>query len=270
MKKQNVILFILIIISLFILIALNITICKNFVNHKKSQSFFNDISKFAEENKEQIFTIDEIAYFSSSDADISINSNSTFLISNLFQYTDIAIFLKPVSSETYTSRNTLKSVELTNFKYSYTPQLGSPNLYYKSLNNFATPNFLEDDLIDKSITFNTTSEDEIDYSTPILYNNCANPITLCYVNSGIKKDYTLVDDISDVIHNGSLLKNCGVTLNSISCGISFDIHIVNNLDEVFICPVSINIPLSTESNTIYDGNLIIKEQPSYNFVKVVK
>ena len=31
------------------------------------------------------------------------------------------------------------------------------------------------------------TENDIDYSKPILYNNCANPITLCYVNSNIKK-----------------------------------------------------------------------------------
>ena len=30
---------------------------------------------------------------------------------------------------------------------------------------------------------------EIDYNTPTLYNNCANPITLAYVNSNIKENY---------------------------------------------------------------------------------
>ena len=138
---------------------------------------------------------------------------------------------------------------------------------YKNINNFAKSSFDINNLINDTITFETTSEDEIDYSKPILYNNCANPITLCYVNSKIKDNYTLSAEIENLEHNGSLLKTCGITLNSISCQVSLVINITNNLDETFTCPLTLNIPLSTESSTIYDGNLTLKDSTNYNFIK---
>ena len=153
--------------------------------------------------------------------------------------------------------------------YSLKPLVGTPNLYYKSILDFATPKFDEKNIINNSIIFDTTSDDKIDYSTPTLYNNCANPITLCYVNSKIKEPYTLFNNISDISYNGSLLKTCNITLNSITCKIDFIVKIKNNLDELYTCPVSLNIPISTEASTIYDGSLTIKDNPNYNFIKKV-
>ena len=97
--------------------------------------------------------------------------------------------------------------------------------------------------IENNIEFTTSSEDEIDYSNPVLFNNCANPITLCYVNSNLKSDYTLTDNISNISYDGSLLKRCNITLNSIACKLSFLITIKNNLDEVYTCPVILSMPL---------------------------
>ena len=73
--------------------------------------------------------------------------------------------------------------------------------------------------------------------------------------------------ISNISHNGSLLKSCGITLNSIACNLSFDLTIVNNLDETYSCPVTLNIPLSTEMSTIYDGSLTFKESLEYKFIR---
>ena len=108
---------------------------------------------------------------------------------------------------------------------------------------------------------------QIDYSKPILYNNCANPITLCYVNSELKNNYTFSNDISNLTYNGSLLKMCGITLSSLNCQISFTITITNNLDETYSCPIILNIPLSTEQNTIYDGSLTVKDAVNYRFIR---
>lgn len=68
---------------------------------------------------------------------------------------------------------------------------------------------------------------------------------------------------------GSLLKHCNITLNSIACKISFLITIVNNLDETYTCPVILNIPLSSESSTIYDGHLVLTDKTDYNFIKKI-
>lgn len=267
--KKAIILTLLCIISLIILIFLIILSYKNITNFQSSHECLEKVFEFAEKNKENIFTIDKITYFSGCDAEITTNSNSSFTISNLHQFTDIAIFLNNNSNgEPQSAENTLKSVTLKNIEYSLKPTMGEPNLYYKNINDFATPKFSSENKINDSITFTATSEDEIDFSEPILYNNCANPIVLCYDNSNIQESYTLSNEISNLSHDGSLLKTCGITLNSIACKIIFTIEIVNALDEVFTCPVSLNIPLSTENETLYDGNLTLKNSVvNYLFIK---
>ena len=268
MKRSSIILSIISIILLAILIFLVGLTYHNIEITNHSNQFFNSMLKFSENNDEKIFSIDKITYFSSANANISTNSNSIFTISDLYQYTDIAIFINQNQKE-YTQENTLKSVELTNIKFSEKPIVGTPNLYYKSINDFTKPKFSKENKINDSLKFTTSSNNKIDYSKPILYNNCANPITLCYVNSKIKDTHSLFSGISDISYNGSLLKTCGVTLNSIFCKLDLTIKIVNNLDEIFICPLSINMPLSTENSTIYDGSLTIKDSTSYNFIKQI-
>lgn len=267
MKKKLIILIIItIILTIFLGILLNYTY-KSFKAYTASQSFLNSSLKFQEANEKTIFSINKITYFSNCNAEISTNSNSSFTISDLYQYTDIAIFLNP-NSEDLTSKNTIKSVILENIKFSLPPSVGKPSLYYKNINDFAKPVFSKENLINEAITFDTTSEDKIDYTKPILYNNCANPITLCYVNTNIQDKKTLSSNVSNLSHDGTLLKNCGITLNSIACKISFNVTITNNLNETYYCPVTINIPLSTESSTIYDGNLTLKDSTNYKFIRV--
>lgn len=90
---------------------------------------------------------------------------------------------------------------------------------------------------------------------------------MSYVNSKIKENYTL-NDISDIVYDGSLLKKCNITLNSIECQISFLITIVNNLNEKFTCPIVLSIPLSIDNSSIYDGNLTLKQKCNYKFIKL--
>lgn len=264
--KKNLLLTIVCIIFSILLVVLLVITFKTAKSNFDCSSCVKQMSKLQEENSNAIFSINNITYFSSCGADATTNSNSSFTISNLHQYTDIAIFINQNSNE-LTQKNTLKSVSLNNISYILPPNEGTPNLYYKNINDFAKDKYSEDNLINNSITFSTTSEDSIDYSSPILYNNCANPITLTYINKNIQDKYTLSNNVKNISHNGSLLKICGITLNSISCKIGFNIQITNNLDEVYDCPVIITIPLSTESSTIFNGNLIFKDSTNYNFIK---
>lgn len=267
MKRKNIILLLLNLILLIFLIFLSKLTFTELNNYINSYKFYKSSEKIAEETQESVFSINKITYFSSAIANVTTNSNSAFAISNLYQYTDIAIFIEH-NNEVLSAKNTLKTVTLNNFDYTFKPSVGTPNLYFKNITEFATPNFLDKNLIKDSLTFNATSSDVLDYSTPTLFNNCANPITLCYVNSNIKNNnYVLPNSISNIAYNGSLLKNCGITLNSISCKITFDVIIINNLDEKFTCPISFNIPLSTEKTTIYDGSLTFKDTCNFKFIK---
>ena len=80
-------------------------------------------------------------------------------------------------------------------------------------------------------------------------------------------NFTLADDISNLSYDGNLLKTCNITLNSIACKISFNMIIENNLDETYTCPMILNVPLSTESSTIYDGTLTLVDKVDYKFIK---
>lgn len=266
MRKKKIVFFILLIVSLILLIVLSIISLREMQIKMLSSNCMQKEMNF---DSSSPFSINKIVYFSSAHSDSNINSNSSFTLSNLYQYTDMAIFINNNANGEFTAKNTFKSVKISDIKYNLKPSIGSPNLYYKNINNFATNSFEENSKIEDNLNFEISSEDEIDYSTPTLFNNSANPITLCYVNSNIKSNYTLTDNISNISYNGSLLKTCNVTLNSIACKLSFLITIVNNLDEVYTCPMILNIPLSTENSTIYDGNLTITDSTNYNFVKNV-
>lgn len=262
MQKKKFILYILIIFFFILLIVLSSLSVKAMERHLSSccKSFFNlDMSS--------PFSINKIVYFSSSNCKSDINPNSSFSISNLYQYTDIAIFINNTNDNTYNEKNTLKNVSLSDIKFYLSPTIGTPSLYYKDLNSFAKSNFDESKKIENEINFNCTSENNIDFSEPVLYNNAANPITLCYVNSDLVNNYTLEDTISNISYNGTLLKMCNITLNSISCKLSFLITIENNQNEIYTCPIILTIPLSTEKSTIYDGSLVLTDNTNYHFIK---
>ena len=265
MLKKKIIFYCISIISLLMFVTFSILFYKRIVPIIHSN---NCMKKESDVNLYSPFSINKIVYFSTANAESSINQNSSFTINNLYQITDIAIFINNSANGIYTNENTLKKVTLSDIKFNLSPSSGEPNLYYKNLNDFAKNVYDNNQKITESIVFDTTSENEIDYSSPVLYNNTANPITLCYVNSNIITNYTLADTISNLSYNGNLLKQCNITLNSIACKVSFDIIIENNSDETFTCPISLNIPLSTESSTLYDGSLTLTDKVNYKFIKI--
>lgn len=218
-------------------------------------------------NDKTVFEINKIVFFSSCDAKNKTSSSSNFTIENLYQYTDIAIFINNKSEEEKTSENTFKKVYINNVKFNKLPKLGEPKLYFKSLNQFATSNLPEGNEILDTLDFTITSENEANLDNPVLYNNLANPITLSYVNQNVKTDYTLTDTSVPITYDGSLLKRCNIDLDSISCNLSFDIYITNYLDEEFKTTVFIDIPLNDLEKSIYDGNLKITTDSNFVFYR---
>ena len=216
-------------------------------------------------NDKTVFEVNKIVFFSNCDAKNKTSSSTNFTIENLYQYTDIAIFINNKSTEEKTLENTFKKVSINNVKFNTTPELGEPKLYFKGLNQFATSNLpSSENEISDSLDFNITSENEANLDTPTLYNNLANPITLSYINQNVKTDYTITDTSVPITYDGSLLKRCNIDLKSIECNISFDIYITNYLDEEFKTTVFIDIPFVDGEKSIYDGNL--KTTNNSNFV----
>ena len=263
-KKKSFLTLLILLFLVFILIFLTNIVYASYLN---KTSFENSVEKISSNNDKEVFSINKIVYFSSAGATTNVN-NGSLNIKNLFQYTDIAIYINNNSNnQNYSLENTLKSVYIDNINYNKTPDVGNTELYYKNINNFAKDIFIEDNNIKDQLIFDVTSEDTLDYSEAILYNNCANPITLSYLNNNIKNNYLLTNSETAITYDGSLLKKSNILLNSIACSISFNINIVNNLDERFICPIYINIPLNNKKTSIYSGNFTLIDNTNYTFFR---
>ena len=263
MKKKITIL--ITIITLLILISVTL-IFSLFSRYTIKKSLEDTVLPFAIKNEKPIFKIDKITLFSGCNAKNKNATSSNFTIENLYQYTDIALFIKSISEEK-NSENTLKKVWINNLRYNTKPEVGEVNLFYKNINNFAKSDLIESNQIHDSLDFEISSESESNLDNPILYNNLANPIVVSYINSNIKSDYTITDTSMPITYDGSLLKRCNVPLDSLNCSFTFDIYIINNLDQEFKCTAFINIPLEENEKSIYDGNIIQKSNTNLNFYR---
>ena len=240
--------FILTIITVILFIIVFILCYLLFYKYVLKRNFENSVLDFSSKNEKTIFEIKDITFFSNCDVKNKSASSSNFTIENLYQYTDMAIFItSPESNKSY--ENTLKS------------------LYYKNISNFAKSDIIDENLINNRLDFNITSDDEANLDKPTLYNNLANPIILSYVNNNIKTDYTITNTSSPITYDGTLLKKCDVLLSSIESSISFDIYITNNLEQEFKCSVYLDIPLETSSETIYDGKVTLKQNTNFKFYR---
>lgn len=263
MKKKKIIFISVFVILVIIFVVLSTSVLATFFNKSNCEKDYLD---FASKNENTIFSINKIVLFSNCNAKNKNAAASNFTLENLYQYTDIAIFLNNNNDEN-NLENTLKSVKLENLQYVEKPSIGTQKLAYKNINSFAENILPEENLFEKELNFSISSNDTEDLSTPTLYNNCANPIVLSYINENIKTDYTITDTSSPISYDGSLLKKCGVLLTSLKCKISFDIIITNNLDQEFKCTVFLEPPLENGEKSLYDGALTITQNCNYNFIR---
>lgn len=266
-KNKKLVKQIIFIILIIVLIVILFFLFNHIYNQlRKKKEFENEILSFSEKNEETVFSINKIIFFSSCDSKNKTSSQTNFTIENLYAYTDIAIFIDNGQKE-ISSENTLKNVKITNIKFTKQPELGTGNLYYKNVNNFAKSEIDENNKIENELQFETTSKDEVDLSKPVLYNNCANPITLSYVNQNIKTDYTMTDTQNPITYNGKLLKRCGVSVNSINTSISFDIEIQNNKKQKFRTTIYFDIPYEDEDKSINDVRIVVEKNAKFNFYR---
>ena len=258
--------FILTIITVIMFIIVFILCYLLFYKYVLKRNFENSVLDFSSKNEKTIFEIKDITFFSNCDVKNKSASSSNFTIENLYQYTDMALFISSQeSNKSY--ENTLKSVYIDNIKFTKTPTIGTPNLYYKNISNFAKSDITDNNLINNRLDFNIANNEDANLDTPTLYNNLANPIVLSYVNSNIKTDYTITDTSSPITYDGTLLKKCDVLLSTIESSLSFDIYITNNLDQEFKCSIYIDIPLETDNETIYDGKVTLKKETNFTFYR---
>ena len=98
------------------------------------------------------------------------------------------------------------------------------------------------------IVYTNEENEKADYNKPTFYTDCSNPITLEYLNNDIATNYK-IDENKSVSFDGSILKDAGISTESLACKVKFKINIINNEDEKYSCWINFDIPL----DDIYEG-----------------
>src|SRR5574344_578226 len=263
-KKNRIIYKLFVIVLLIIIFALMLT--NTIQTYTINEKFSQEVNDFSKLNTSTIFSIDKIYMYSSATAESNAETRPIWNL-NISQYTDIALYINNKANEGLNYKKSIKDMYISNIKY-LGPQDGTPNLYYKNINEFAKYNEIKNNKISDKFTFTTVNDGDIDYSKPQIYSNCQNPITLEYVNSNIKENVIISDITSDIKFDGNLLRKSAIFLDTINYTISFKITIITYYDQQFIANVYIDIPLTdTATNeTIYNGKLV-KRLENTNLVK---
>lgn len=257
------------IITIALLILCIVTIVNIIGIYKVNSEFSSYIDELARLNSKTVFSIDRIYLYSSADATSNETTKPVWDL-NVSQFTDIAIYINNRAENGVNYENTIKELTISNVKFNNL-QSGTPSLYYKNVNDFARLTNIEENRINDSLEFNIVNSGDADYTKPVIYSNCQNPITLEYVNTNMEED-TIISDISTPLtYDGSLLKKAGILLSQMECTISFTITIVNNYNQKFVATVYIDIPLedSMSDISIYDGKLV-KNIENTNLVKFIR
>lgn len=96
-------------------------------------NFEKEILPFANKNSKTVFEVNKIVLFSNCDAKNKTSSVSNFTIENLYQYTDIALFINNSSKEEKTLENTLKKVSIENFQYNPIPEMRRTSIVFQTI-----------------------------------------------------------------------------------------------------------------------------------------
>ena len=90
MPKKKITFYIVLISALIIFIFLSYIVIQNLMQQNSIKKSIDSLAHF---DASTPFTINKIVYFSCANCSSDINANSSFTINNLYQSTDIAIFI---------------------------------------------------------------------------------------------------------------------------------------------------------------------------------
>ena len=259
-------------IRLIIALSLAIIMFTVFSLHtnRVNRVFAEQVDEFSKLNSKTVFNVEKIYLYSSAGGTSEENNNVSWNL-NLFQYTDIAIYINNNSDTIFDYSNSIKEIKISKVQFKDIKS-GKQELYFKSINNFGkyVPNN-ENYKIDNEFKFDVLNDGELNYAEPKIYADVSNPITLEYLNKEVKNaSYT--DITEELTYDGSLLRKSSVNLNDIEGTLIFNITIINNYDQEFVATISLKIPLEDDftGETIYDGKLIkvIEDNTSYKFFRI--
>ena len=261
----------LILILLIVLVVTFIIIYNAFMKVRRSNNIFAiESEKIYEENKDNLFSLDEIILFSNAEfEDLSPEQNLQDI--SIHQYTDIAIKIKANNENGINEANTINELYIDNIKIESNKEgIGEKKFNYKRYLDFAKYRDIENnqDRIDFKVLHSNEEQVEEEYDNPTFFTDCSNPITLSLIYKNVLEHCTATN-AGSLAYDGSILKNANINVENLESKVSFDIHLKNNLNEEFICKVSFYINLDEYGNSLYNGKVNTKIDASgYKFLKI--
>jgi len=242
---------ILLILSIiFILIGLSILVI--FVQKSNENQENKNIMSNNNQQKISPISLEKIVLFSSASA-LNDYSNPWWNL-NVYQYTDVAIYLSSDKSVTSSS-----NIIIDNFSFLEGPKLGTPQISYISpldLGKHSADIYSNEKSENISYKITELSEEE-SFEKPTFFNNFSSPITFRYINKDIVKDYVLKSESSSSLtFDGTLLQKCFIDLEDIACKVSLDLTYKISDSEQYKYNLVFKIPLKTEDQSISNGNII--------------
>ena len=236
--------------------------------------FAKDMEEIIAKNQSPTFKIDKIYLCSSANA---IDNTAEQKLENLgiFQYTDIAVYLKNNKEEGLTDKNTIKELYIDDINLQLDYNIGKTSLVYTNLLKIGSKEELnqmilnskniQKDRIDFKIVSTNEQNNEANYDEATFYADCSNPISLKYINE-ISTEYT-VSKNSSAVFDGSILGKVGIKPEDINAKISFRINIINNKDDYYSNFVNFRIPLDDiEKGTSIKSKTTVGNE--YNFFTI--
>ena len=243
-------------LTIFLIVVLIVMLFFTIKNYQINLEFARQIDEFSNLNSKTVFSIDKISLYSSGFATKNKDNRPLWDL-NIGQFTDIALQINNRSEDNGVNyENSIKSLYIDNIKFNNV-FMGQQSLHYKALGDFGIITSNESNKINDKLVYDVVQSGDIDLSEPKIYANAKNPITLEYVNANIKTNEVISDTNTEVVYDGTLLKNTNIPLDKIKCTLSFTIHIINYYNQEYRATAYIDIPIlnSVNNTKIYDGRL---------------
>ena len=240
----------------FFMVILILLLCIYFyIFHKLivKNKFVKEIELLAKKNEIPTFSVEKI-YLCSSASAIDKTDKKDLSKLDIFQYTDMAIYINNFKNENLNNKNTVKELYIDNIDLKLDYNIGETCLLYTNLLKIGSKEELakivqnsifssneQTERIDFNIVTTNEQNNSANYENPTFYADCSNPISLKYINK-INREYAIGTDNS-AIFDGSILAKAGVKPEDISARIKFKINLINNNDEYFSNWVNFRIPL---------------------------
>lgn len=259
LNKKSLIILSGLIILLLLCIAIYFFFLQDFFIKKNLEK---DSTLFSSLNENIPFSLNKIILFSSATAETGSVNQSLSL--DIAQFCDIGIYLNNTDKE----NTAIKSLFINDIAIS-SPELGTPCLYKKCINDLGKCSFTDNAIIENDFSFSmVNSSNSLNYDNYELASDGSTPISLGFYNKDIKKDF--ITNNNEISYNGTLLKTAVIPQSSINCNISFVLNIITEQEEHYICNISFDIPFEDEEGSIYDTGYATRELKNNEVSKFIR